>query len=51
MLKEAAIGIAIIQKEGASFQALNNADIVCTSIKDALELVENPIRIKATLRR
>lgn len=51
MLKEAAIGIALIQKEGASVQALTNADIVCTSILDALELVENPLRIKATLRR
>jgi len=51
LLKEAAIGIAVIQKEGTSFKTLMNADIVCTSIFDALELIKNPLRITATLRK
>jgi soluble P-type ATPase len=50
MLKNAALGIVVIQKEGASVKSLENADIVCTNIMDALELLKNPLRIKATLR-
>jgi P-type E1-E2 ATPase len=50
MLKKAAIGIAVIQKEGASLNALLNASIVCTSIFDALDLLKNPLRVAATLR-
>jgi soluble P-type ATPase len=41
----------VIQKEGASARALMNADIVCNSIVDALELLTNPLRIVATLRK
>ena len=50
MLKTAAVGIALIQKEGASVETLTSADIVCNSITDALELLQNPKRIIATLR-
>ncbi len=50
MLQEAALGIAVIQAEGASFKAISHADIVCQSIFDALEIVINPSRIKATIR-
>lgn len=50
MLKLAALGIALVQTEGASIQVLLNADIVCTSIADALNLLLNPKRIVATLR-
>jgi len=50
MLKNAAIGIAVIQKEGASLKTLLNADIVCKDINDALGLLMNPLRIAATLR-
>jgi len=50
MLKNAALGIALIQKEGACSNTVFNADIVCTSILDALELLNNPLRIAATLR-
>ncbi|HKJ45363.1 MAG TPA: hypothetical protein VJ991_05970, partial [Balneolales bacterium] len=39
MLDEAAVGIAVIQKEGASFQSLQAADVICTNIIDALELL------------
>ena len=50
MLKNAVLGIAIIQKEGASSKTLFNADIVCKNISDALDLFMNPLRIVATLR-
>ncbi len=50
MLKEAEIGIVMIQNEGASGKTVANADIVCTDINDALELLLHPLRIAATLR-
>ena len=50
MLKESLIGIAVIQKEGASVKSLKNADIICKSIIDALNLLEKEKRIIATLR-
>jgi P-type E1-E2 ATPase len=51
MLKSAALGIAVIQKEGASAKTILNADIICQNIIDALELLINPVRICATLRK
>ncbi|MBN1416134.1 MAG: hypothetical protein JW973_13615 [Bacteroidales bacterium] len=51
MLRESALGIMVIQQEGASGKLFNEADIVCTSILDALNLLLNPLRIKATLRK
>ena len=50
MVKEAALGIAVIQKEGASMETMAAADIVCTSIVVALDLLTNPLRLIATLR-
>ncbi len=50
MLRDSAIGIAVIGKEGASCHALEGADIIVISIIDALELFLNPLRIKATVR-
>jgi soluble P-type ATPase len=50
MLAESAIGVCLIQKEGASAATLASADIVCVSIIDALELLLNPKRLIATLR-
>jgi soluble P-type ATPase len=50
MLKESALGIAVILGEGASTEALLSANIVCTSILSALELLSNPLRLTATLR-
>lgn len=50
MLKFAALGIVTIQLEGAAKWALQNADIACTSVIDALNLLLNPKRIAATLR-
>jgi P-type E1-E2 ATPase len=50
MLKSAALGIAVILAEGASSATLQAADIVANDIVGALELLENPLRIVATLR-
>ena len=50
MLAEAAVGVCLIQKEGASVATLAAADMICTSIIDALELLLNPKRLIATLR-
>ena len=50
MLREAIIGIGLIQEEGASAATLQNADVVCQSIHDALALLVKPKRLVATLR-
>ncbi len=50
MLKEAIIGIALIQDEGACVESLLAADIVCKSIMDVFAYFKNPKRVKATLR-
>ena len=50
MLKEAGLGIAVMQKEGASSVALSAADIVITDILYALDLLTHPLRINAILR-
>ncbi len=50
MLQDAAIGIALIQGEGAAVASLQSADIICTSIVNALGLLLNPKRLIATLR-
>jgi P-type E1-E2 ATPase len=51
MLREAAVGIAVIGPEGCSREALEAADIVAPSIVSALDLLLNPMRLVATLRR
>jgi soluble P-type ATPase len=50
MLKEAALGIAVVQKEGVFAETLMSADVVCTNIISALGLLTNPLRLIATLR-
>ncbi|MDR3425676.1 MAG: HAD hydrolase family protein [Alphaproteobacteria bacterium] len=50
MLEAVAVGIALVQKECASAEAVASADVVSTSILDALELLCNPKRLIATLR-
>lgn len=50
MLKESALGIAVILEEGASAETLKSADVVCPSIVSALALLLNPLRLTATLR-
>ena len=50
MLKEASLGIAVALTEGVAQSTLASADVVCTSIVSALELLLNPLRLTATLR-
>ena len=50
MLDEAALGITVVQTEGAAKEAVLAADIVCKNIGDALDLLVNPKRITADLR-
>ena len=50
MLQEAALGIAVIQAEGCAGVLIAYADVVCTSIVDALHLLIHPARLQATLR-
>ena len=50
MLRAAAVGIAVINAEGASGEALAAADVVCRSIGEALCLLREPARLAATLR-
>jgi len=50
MLKTAELGIALIQEEGASVPAILQADLVCSDILSAFDLLLNPARLIATLR-
>ena len=51
MLKVAAIGIAVMGEEGLAVEALSAADLVITDPVRAFELIENPKRLIATLRK
>jgi P-type E1-E2 ATPase len=51
MLREAALGIAVLGSEGLSVDALLAADVVAPSIRAALEMLEDPTRLIATLRK
>ena len=51
MLKIAAIGIGILSKEGTSPETIKAADILAIDIYQALELIEKPMRLVATLRK
>jgi len=50
MLADAALGVAVIQGEGAAVETLLAADVACPDIVSALELLSNPLRLVATLR-
>jgi P-type E1-E2 ATPase len=50
MLREAALGIAVVGPEGANGATLAAADVVCRSITDALGLLREPRALAATLR-
>jgi len=50
MLKESALGIAVILGEGAAVETVLAADVVSADIVAALDLLRHPLRLKATLR-
>jgi P-type E1-E2 ATPase len=49
ILREAALGIAVLGDEGVSSLALKSAEILVKSISDALDLFLKPKRLMATL--
>jgi P-type E1-E2 ATPase len=51
MLKEAALGICVMSREGLACETLLAADILVPDIFAALDLLEKPMRIVATLRK
>ena len=50
ILKEAALGIAVLGNEGVSVSAIKSADLVVKNIDNALDLFLKPKRLIATLR-
>jgi soluble P-type ATPase len=50
MVKLAVLGVAVAGPEGAAGELVRSADIVVSDIKDALDLLLRPKRLKATLR-
>ena len=51
MLRSAALGICILSQEGTAVVTLQSADLLTANIFSAFDLIENPNRIVATLRR
>ena len=51
MLQAAALGIAVLSQEGLAIETLLAADILVPDIYVALELIEKPLRIVASLRK
>jgi hypothetical protein len=49
MLRDAALGILVIGREGAAVRSLLAADLVVSSIEDALDLLGSPKRLVASL--
>ena len=50
MLEKSALGLAVMQEEGAAPAAILAADVVLPDITTALDLLINPLRLTATLR-
>ncbi len=50
MLKVSVLGIGVIGGEGMSSNVMTNADIIVRNIQEGIDLLFNPVRIKATLR-
>lgn len=50
MLREAALGLCVIEQEGTATPALLASDVVFNSILDALRFILKPLRHQATLR-
>lgn len=51
MLKTAAIGICVLSPEGTAVETLLSADVVVPDIHTALDLLEKPLRLIASLRK
>jgi P-type E1-E2 ATPase len=51
MLRAAAVGICILSQEGLAGEALDAASLILPDILSALSMLENPMRLVASLRR
>jgi len=51
MVAEAALGLCIIGREGASTETVKRSDVVFPDVVDALDFLLRPLRNKATLRQ
>lgn len=51
MLKSAAIGICVLSREGTALDAITSADLLAPDIFSAFELLDNPLRLVASLRK
>jgi P-type E1-E2 ATPase len=51
MLRDAGLAIAVLGEEGLAVETLTAADVVAPHINSALDLLLNPLRLVATLRR
>lgn len=51
MVEEAAIGIALIGDEGAAIDTILNSDLVVSNIFDVFEMLKEPDRLIASLRK
>ena len=51
LFERAALSIVVVGGEGCATQTLLKADVACSSIGDALDLLLTPRRLVATLRR
>ncbi|MGZ9224367.1 MAG: HAD family hydrolase, partial [Anaerolineales bacterium] len=51
MLKEAALGICVMSQEGAATETILSADLMMPTITAALELLDKPLRLVASLRK
>jgi P-type E1-E2 ATPase len=51
MLQAAALGICVLSPEGMAVETMLRADLVVANIYEALEMIEKPLRIVASLRK
>jgi len=51
MLKESVISIAVLGNEGLSLKALENSDLMIKNINDFFEMMKEPKKLIATLRK
>jgi P-type E1-E2 ATPase len=51
MLRAAGLGICVLSAEGTAVETLLGADLIAANISDALEMLEKPLRIVASLRK
>jgi P-type E1-E2 ATPase len=51
MIRTAGLGICVLSAEGTAVETLLGADLIVANISDALEMLEKPLRIVATLRK